>query len=474
MVNQAFDITEYIHNNRKYDNVEPKKVSVIDDFHRVLEKVKGYLDSLYDDNSSKYTDDEKVERQKVEHKAILGDLEAKEILQADIKFFLHNNNLQGVKYPNFYKSLEHAICEEIYGFGAFYKWNSFPNSPSAKIMGKEIWFKINGKFEKQKEELRSEEQIYEMIRALEMSHRGLKINESNPRAELEMSDRTRINLSIPPACLFPTIVFRRFTVTDFSFEEQAKRKTIAKEDIKFFKHISNLHLNTIIAGHVESGKSTFLKTIYGARDPKSVAFLIETTRESYLKLDFPDRLVHDVYTVDGDVESAIRSAMRTDHSFLIFQEVRGYEAEGAIKSTERGTRGLLMSYHITNPLRTPEQLARHILDVHPNRKLENEVRRIAENLHLGIIMKNIGGSRKIVQSIYEICYDFKKDKAWINYLLKYNSKNDDWEYNGDISEGLKQTMREYDEDEAELFINHLEQQSKLKPITGSKIQEIAI
>ncbi|MCE0555325.1 hypothetical protein LQK80_37400 [Bacillus thuringiensis] len=59
---------------------------------------------------------------------------------------------------------------------------------------------------------------------MEVGHKGLKINHENPRAEIEMKDGTRVNIIRPPANLFPVIVFRRFIIKNFSFEEQARRK----------------------------------------------------------------------------------------------------------------------------------------------------------------------------------------------------------------------------------------------------------
>ncbi|MBL5868001.1 ATPase, T2SS/T4P/T4SS family [Heyndrickxia sporothermodurans] len=343
----VFDINDYIHKNRIIEEVKEEKKKQTEGIHEVFRLVKDHFEKLY--TSDQLTDEEKEIRQKTEHNAILGDKNSETILIPEINTFLRDNNLLGIKYPSFFESLAHAIYHEIYGFGVFYKWNAFPDSPSAKIIGKEIWFKINGEFVKQDEELRDEEHIYEIFRALEVANRGFKINESNPRDEIEMKDGTRVTISIPPASLYPTIVFRRFIVRNFSFEEQARRGTIPKEDIMFFNVMSRLYLNTVIAGEVESGKSTMLKTFYGARDPNKVAILIESSPETYLKRDFPERLVHDFYTLDDDIEETIRHALRVDHDYVIFQEVRGVEAEGAIKGTERGTRGLLMSYHITDP-----------------------------------------------------------------------------------------------------------------------------
>lgn len=466
---KVFDINQYIQDHRVLEDKEDK-VKVSNGFTEIVEMVKEHLSSQLTDEGK--SDKEKVKRQEIEHNAILGDLEAEKILTDEIESYLRESNLLGVKFPSVFENIQQAVYHELYRFGIFRKWDLYPESPSAMIQGKEIWFKIDGEFVKQDEELRNDQQIHEIIRAFQIGSKRLKINEANPQAEIETKDGTRIKIMIPPASLFPTIVFRRFVVKSFSFDEQASRGTIAHEDVNFFKNMSNLFLNTIIAGHVESGKSTMLKTFYGARDKGKVAILIETSPESFLKRDFPDRLVHDFYTVNGDIKKVITDALRIDHDYLIVQEVRGLEAEGAIGGTERGTRGLLMTYHITDPSKTAEQLAQHIVDEFPNRKLVNEVRRISKTLDIGITMKNYPGNKKKLTSVYEICFDLEQDKAWINYLMKYNPKSNSWEYNSNLSQQLVNKMMEQDEGKAKDFLSHLEMRSSLSPIEAEPIQNI--
>lgn len=467
---QVFDINTYLQENRIIKDTD-KNITTEKSYKEVANMVKEHFRNMFSED--KLSQKEIVLRQELEHKAILLDPEAEKVLISEIEDYLREHNLLGVSYPKYFKSLAHAIFHEIYIFGEFYKWESYPMSPSAVIQGKEIWFKIDGQFVKQPEEFESEEKVYEIIRALQVANRGLKINESNPQAEIEMKNRTRVTVSIPPRSYKPTIVFRRFTVKNFSFDDLAlKYKTISHEDIEFFKTMAKLYLNTIIAGEVESGKSTFLKTIFGERDPNKVVVLIETSPESYLKEDFPDRLVHDFYTSDGNISKVIRLALRVDHDYVIVQEVRGIEAEGAISGTERGTRGLLMTYHITFPEKTPEQLAQHIVDEFPNRSIKNEVRRISKQLDIGITMKSIRGGKKKLTSLYEIVYDYTKDKSYINYLIYYNPKTNQWEYNGEVSDQLFNRMDEISTEKAKLFVEHLKRQAQKYPMSIEPMREI--
>lgn len=463
---KIFNINDYLQEHSVVAEIVQDKQDEVESnfsFNKVVEKVNEELKKTYDD--TRKTDDELAKRQDLEHRGTIGDPQAESLLISEIETILREENLLGINYPNFYDSLAHGIFHEIYRFGVFHKWESYPESPSAKITGKEIWFKINGIFVKQEEELRDDKHIDEIIRLLQIGNSSFKVNQANPQDEIVLKDGVRIKVMIPPLANVPTIVFRRFIVSNFSFQKQANYNTIPVEDIPLYEALSNLYLNTIIAGQVESGKSTFLKTFYGARDPEKVAVLIESSPESFLKRDFPDRLVHELYTDgNGDIHKIMRDVMRIDHDYVIVQEVRGIEAEGAIEATSRGTRGTLMTYHITNPKTTPKQLAQHIVDEFPNRKLVNEIRRVAEQLDLGITMTTLENNQKKVTSIYELCYDNDSDEVSINYLVIYDETINKWRYNADVSEMLKEKMYKYDRDLAERVISHLMRRSKEYPI----------
>ncbi|MBA2176828.1 Flp pilus assembly complex ATPase component TadA [Halobacillus locisalis] len=468
----VFNLNEYMNENQKVQNETAKTKLQSYSFKEVASMVKEHFHEKYKDDG--FSDDEKQKRQEIEHEAMLGDSQAETFLMNEINEFVREEQIVDVSYPVFFESLTHAIFHEIYRFGVFYKWQTFPNSPSAFIQGKEIWFKVDGEPVKQEEEFESDDYVDEIIRNLAASNKGLKLNVDNPQEEVEMKDGTRVTIIINPRSLVKTIVFRRFTVQNFSFEKQASLGTIAREDLQLFKLLSRAQLNTVVAGKVESGKSTLLKTIYGERDPKKVAILIENKPESYLKRDFPERLVHDFYTYGTDINDVMRIALRVDHDYIIVQEVRGFEAEGAIGGTERGAEGLLMTYHITNPEQTPIQLAQHIVDVYPNRVLKNEIRRIAKHLDLGMIMKTYKGNQKRVTAIYEICYSFEDDSAWINYLMWYNEKTGKWEYNANISEQLKSRLYEGDEHIHDGILNHLEKRQEQSSLSRTPIEPIYI
>lgn len=463
----AFDINAFLvekggERNRLQIQTAAPIQSIKTDFKAAKEAVQQFFHEKIEDKL--LSENERAERQRIEHAATLGDKDATDMLVEEITSFLRDSPYQKVQYHSMFRSLAHALFEHIFRFKNFYKWQNVPESPSAKILGKEIWFKIDGTFVKQDEEFESEEEVYEIIRLLQQNNPNFKINEIQPQGELDLPDGTRITLTIPPRTLYPTIVFRRFIVNRFSFEEQVRRQTIAQEDAPLFETLARIRSNVVIAGGVESGKSTMLKTFYAERPPDLVALMIESHPETFLKRDFPTRLVHEFSIKDQDIHQVLRTALRFDHDYVIMQEVRGVEADAAIDGASRGATGLLMTYHVTNPSKVCEQLAQHVLDAYPARRYINEVRRAAQTLQLGMTMKTFPGNKKKVTSVFEINYDYEKDRAWISYLMKYDQFTNQWKYSDLISESLQEQMREESEDTLLDFQSLLSNRRTISPL----------
>ncbi|WP_281864825.1 ATPase, T2SS/T4P/T4SS family [Planomicrobium okeanokoites] len=473
----GFDINEFLiakggeRNRLKLQTAAPTK-TVRHDFQAAKKAVQQFFHEKVEDKMLK--ESERAERQRIEHQATLGDKDSMDMLIDEINSFLRDSPYQNISYDPMFDSLSHAIFEHIYRFKIFYKWQLFPESPSAKILGTEMWFKIDGKFVKQAEEFESLDEVHEIRRLLQQNNPNFTINEKQPQGELDLPDGTRITLTIPPRTLYPTIVFRRFIVNNFSFEEQVRRGTIHKEDVPLFKTLARIRANMVIAGGVESGKSTMLKTFYAERPDDLVALMIETHPETFLKRDFPQRLVHEFSVSDADIRSVLKTILRFDHDYVIMQEVRGAEADAAIDGASRGATGLLMTYHVTEPSKVCEQLAQHILDVYPSRQYESEVRRVAQTLHLGVTMKTFPGNKKRVTSVFEINYDFNTGKAWISYLMKYDGLNEKWLYSDQLSDSLVQQLKEEGDSTLSEFQSLISDRTAASPIQENIIQPILI
>jgi len=411
--------------------------------------------------------DELLER---EEKAITGDPKEVKYFINLIQSILEEKNLKSNSFPSYYNSLEEAIFHEVYGLSLLQKWyNLYPESEAAEFNGTEFRIEIDGKLVLQEEKLEKVEDIYEIIRVFLMKY-GMKFNEENPDLEVTMADGSRVTVVGPPYHEVPIVTFRRFIVKNFSLEEQASRNTIAKEDIPLFRALARTYTNTLIAGKVRSGKTTFLKTLFSERDKRDNVILIEKNKELALKISFPDHLgsIKEFVVPEGDLHRIFPLILRKEHDYVIIGECRSVEIEAALHSCERGNRGLLTTYHLTDVQKVVEQLARHVLAVYPNYTQRSQEERIAEDFDIIITMdKERHSNQKKVTSVSEVRL-LKNGEIEVKTFIKLIG--DKYVYRSDVSEELLSKMRAEDEKETETFIRVLRERELASPMLQEGIK----
>src|SRR5690606_12657968 len=241
---------------------------------------------------------------------------------------------------------------------------------------------VEGQFVKQNEAFENEEAVERIKRAFTMRVKDAVINEQTPELEIEREDGSRITMIQKPRSKENYVMFRRFIVKNMSLEEQANRGTILHDDIPFFRSLSRVMCNTIFAGRVRSAKSTFMKTMLKERDPSYVAAVMEKHFELDLTKQFKDRLIFEVQAKEGDLHHAMPRLLRMEHDYIVVGEIRSLETEGYLQACERGERGAVSTYHLTQVENVVPQITRHILDEFPNRNFENELERVARNIDI--------------------------------------------------------------------------------------------
>jgi pilus assembly protein CpaF len=405
--------------------------------------------------------DELLERQE---KAITGDPREIKYFINLIQGILEEKNLKSNSFPNYYPSLEEAVFHEVYGLKLLQKWfNLFPNSEAAEFNGTEFRVEVDGKLELQEERLETIEEIYEIIRVFLMKY-GQKFNEENPILEVTMEDGSRVTVIGPPYHEVPVVTFRRFIVKTFSLEKQAELKTIAKEDLPIFRALARTYCNTVIAGKVRSAKTTFLKTLFSVRDKRDNVIVVEKNKELAFKHSFTDHKgsIKEFVVTEGELVDIYPVILRNEHDLVIIGEVRSSEIEAALHACERGTRGLMTTYHLTNVQKVIEQLARQVLVSYPTYTQKSQEERIAEAFDIIITMdKKRHSTQKQVTSVSEIRLN-EKGEIEVNTFIKL--VDDCYVYDDHVSEELLLKMNQEDPKETEIFMNVLKERATVSPM----------
>lgn len=469
---RIFDIGEYIAENRQastdadVQQVSPRKAALYfrcENFLDLGRNLYQHFEHLYDKN----TDPKKsLERLELQHRAIVGDPRAVKVFKDEIADFIRANNLSNTDFPGCYQDLPTAVFQEVYGWGPLAKWWDLPKSQSALVLGTQIFY--DGIL--QKERFSSPERVWELIHSLCLKDATSRINAHQPDLEVEMYDGTRVSISIPPRGHEYEITFRKFILEDFSLDNLVALGTIPEEALPVFRGLARGLPNTLIVGPVRSGKSHTLKAIVHERfqERSYTVVSIETHFELALRKMLPFDPIIEKQADEETLHKIFKTVLRKDLDFGIMGEIRSVEAECAMLLCERGTRGFLGTFHITHPQNIPGSWARLILDKFPNRSYAAEVMRVADNIDIVIVQKELTDRNvKKIVSVVELRFDPIALKVSTHEIMRYNYEQNSWAFKFDLSQQLLDEMSLASPQAAENMINTLKFLEKRKPIDGT-------
>ena len=410
--------------------------------------------------------------------AIIGDMAAKQHFLERIHDFLRKNpGYQNTHYPSYYPDLAEALFQHQIGFGPMSVWFAHPTE-SATVNGTQILFGVPGHHEKlvQPFEFDSLDQVKRLIRTLTLTDANNQVNQTSTWTQVDMLNGTRVTIFAPPLAETYTLVFRQYLFTRYTFEHEADVGTVGRESVAWWRLLSRLMLSMLTTGVRRSGKTTFLKVIYEARDPELDIVTVERgTFEAHLRRDFPKRAAH-IFALKSpleDMNSLFPAFLRTDAHYIMVPEIRSMEVDLAIQSRERGG-GWLGSYHGQYVLNIPLELANLSLEIHPNRNHRSTYIRAVQSLDVVITMWEDSTGRKIVTGVYAYEYDHEKEAFTVTTWAKYRRETDDWSYHCDIPPQMDARLRETHPEVYHHFLDEFHRLAEDHPLVGQATQTVRI
>lgn len=472
--NFIIDVQEAKHlNKRAVNRSSIYETDDYADFKRLASRIQILMDGEMQEKVSGEDGEKTLKHVDRVHDAVIGKPEAVEHMRSRIEDTIRRNNLPEANYPPIFPNLATAIFHMVWGVGILYKWDQMPHSEACAIRGRELWIdEGDGDFVRQPERFESEEEVDRVRKSFLARTKDIIVNEKKPTGEVEREDGTRITMSIPPRSKDKYIVFRRFTVKETSLETQASFDTIPKKDIPIFKALSLTMPNTIFAGRVKSAKTTFMKAMIAERPDKMVIGSLEKHFELSLKQSFPNRLIYEFEAKEGDLETTIPTLLRMEHDYLVIGEIRSLETEAFLMATERGERGAMSTYHLTEVEHVPEQITRHLLDEFPNRDFGNELARVGKNIDLIITMnRERDGKKKRMTGVTELVWEEDQKRVITQDLIKWSELDKKYYYSSAISSNLLIKMAKEDMEQTKILLSLLKEREKQSPMSRLKEDE---
>ncbi|HWQ78919.1 MAG TPA: hypothetical protein VN381_08880, partial [Anaerovoracaceae bacterium] len=394
---------------------------------------------------------------RIQKKAIIGYENEVSYFKSRIRQLIKKYGAEHSSYPGWYKSLEDGIYQENWGLAGVSEWfwEKYRESSSAKIIGDRIYFLEEGRM-RLKPQIISKDRREQMIRAFLLLTPEERLDKETH--EVYMLDGTRVTIFGGGMTKSgqDVIIFRRYIIPNYSFEEQAARGTIPANSIPLFKAMVQLGYNVAFTGAVRSAKTTFLSTWQSYEDPNLEGVMVETDPEIPIHALMPEAPIVQLIADNEKLKHLSKNLLRSDADYFILAEARdGIALDTAVKIASKGTRRMKITFHSREPLDFPYDVAFEIIKSLGG-DLDSTARKVAASFdyifHF-IQLKN--KSHKRLKSIYELGLNRKTGEIRMTEICRYDHKDDRWQWEYSVGEDKLSAGEEENAGALEIFLTEL-------------------
>ncbi len=458
----------YLSDYKKWKRAECKRAEAPDDFKAVCEKIAQEFNKEWDDGEK----DMKalLDMQK---NAIIGKEREVKYFKNKISEYIVKEELSVSGFPSCYDSIEDAIYHENWGMAGIAEWFSpkHKNSSSCKVIGERIYFQEDGKLSQKKQTI-SKARREQLIRALLLATPNERVDKDFH--EVYMTDGTRITIFKGNMVKEnqEVIVFRRYIISEYSFEEQAKRGTIPPGAVNLFKNMVKLGFSIAATGAMKTGKTSFLATYQAYEDESLEGVMLETDPEISLHKLMPKAPIIQLLARDDRLKNITRQILRSDADYLIMAEARdGVSLDTVLRLASKGTRRLKITFHSRNPFNFPYDVASEIA-ISLDMDIDITAKRVAQGFdYIFHFVQLRDKSQKRLKGIYEITYDSKENEITITQICKYYETEECWKWRDHMSGDKILAASEEDLTAFEIFRSELKNLSEENPMSEEECDE---
>lgn len=396
---------------------------------------------------------------KLQKRAISGYVEEVKMFMQQIRMILAENGMEHAAYPEWYENLADAVYNENWGFSGLSEWFSekYAQSSSAKIIGDRVYFMVKGRMKLMPQRI-SADRREQLIRAFLLLTPEERLDKDVH--EVYLLDGTRVTIFRGGMTKTgqDVMIFRRYIIPEYSFEEQVSRGTIPKESIGLFKNMVKLGYNIVVAGAVRTSKTSFLSTWQSYEDPGLEGVMVETDPEIRLHELMPTAPVVQLIA-DGDrLAGVIKNLLRSDADYFILAEARdGIALDTAVKIASKGTRRMKMTFHEREPCDFCYDAAAEIVKSMPGTDYRMTVRNVAKSFdYIFHFVQLRDKSKKRLRGLYEVSFDDEKSEIRYHRICEYVPETDSWKWHYHISDDKRAAGEDEDSEVFEMFRAELE------------------
>lgn len=439
------------------------------DFYAFLQKMKTDMNEGLEREDDAYFE--------LNAKALIGDPQAVSFFMNEIEKYLRKTPFTG-KVPEAYRTAAEALYHEWKGFGPAYRWftdRAYSESTGLQMIGKQIFYNHRGEFVAYPYEMPSLDRVEQLKRSLLKSDPNKKLNKDNPSVEFKMDDPLwpgrfiRLAIWVSPRVWdgFTTISLRRQVVEFLDLDDQAGTECIPAESVEFIRALTSTFRNTIIAGAVGSGKTTFANTIVGEQLLGSSScmgvVMIEKHPESILPYQIKGHRIIPIQAANEELMEVGVESLRHDPNILYMTEMRYNEWEFYLWSGEKGYDGITGTFHTVDSEDVPYQGA-FAVSTRIGGSLKGHLISALKSCELVFILESVPNGKKRLTRISEVFYEEEKNSVFANDLMRWEPHNMSWSYNDKLTKNLILKMTKKNEYATQILQKELGRLAAAKPM----------
>lgn len=418
----AEEHTDYLENERGAASTEPGDGEL--DFAALCQRIKDAFFLQWERTENLRSSME------IQKKAIIGYRSEVSFFKDKIRMLIREYGAQGTVFPQWYENLTDAVYHENWGMAGVAEWFGprYAQSSSAKIIGERIYFMEKGRMTLKPQRI-GQARREQLVRAFLLLTPEERLDQDVH--EVYLLDGTRVTIFGGGTAKAgqDTIIFRRYIVPNYSFEEQASRGTIPVEAIPLFISMVKTGFSVAFLGAVRTAKSTFLCTWQSYEDENLEGVMVETDPEIPLHKLMPNAPVVQLLADNEGLKKISKHLLRSDADYFVLAEARdGNALDTALRIACKGTKRMKLTFHTRNPQDFPVEAATEIVKA-AGGDLELTSRKVAESFdYLFHFVQLSDKSQKRLKGIYELSYDQERKRPVTIPICSYDYGRDGWKW----------------------------------------------
>jgi pilus assembly protein CpaF len=237
-----------------------------------------------------------------------------------------------------------------------------------------------------------------------------------------LPDGSRVNATIPPVSLDPSLTIRRRRDRAYSVDELVSFGSMSQEMADFLGEANIAGANIITYGRTGSGKTTLLSALLDQKPAERRLVIIEDTPE--INLDTTTRHPNTVFmrtTAHRSMRDLVRNALRQRPDHLIVGETRDETAYDLIQSFQSGQTGSMSTMHANDPESALVRLTNLVRQAESAPNEQPARRMVAESIHLLVHADFFVDGRRRVVAIDEVIGLDDEFRFLVRPVFRYHS-----------------------------------------------------